>query len=57
MIFMYMILASQFESFVHPVSILLAVPALVAVRALHDGVLNEPLNIYAIFGCSCCSAS
>jgi len=50
MIFMYMILAAQFEHFVHPVSILLAVRFRLPFRADHDDCVREPLNIYAIFG-------
>ncbi len=50
MIFMYMILAAQFESFVHPISILLAVPLSLPFALFTMVVLNEPLNIYAIFG-------
>jgi HAE1 family hydrophobic/amphiphilic exporter-1 len=50
MIFMYMILAAQFENFVHPVSILLAVPLSLPFALITMIALNEPLNIYAIFG-------
>jgi HAE1 family hydrophobic/amphiphilic exporter-1 len=50
MIFMYMILAAQFEHFVHPVSILLAVPLSLPFALLTMVILNEALNIYAIFG-------
>jgi HAE1 family hydrophobic/amphiphilic exporter-1 len=50
MIFMYMILAAQFENFVHPVSILLAVPLSLPFALVTMIALNEPLNIYAIFG-------
>ena len=50
MIFMYMILAAQFEHFVYPISILLAVPLCLPFALLSMIVLNEPLNIYAIFG-------
>jgi hydrophobic/amphiphilic exporter-1 (mainly G- bacteria), HAE1 family len=50
MVFMYMILAAQFESFVHPVSILLAVPLSLPFALFTMVILNEPLNIYAIFG-------
>lgn len=49
-IFMYMILAAQFEHFVHPISILMAVPLSLPFALLTMLVLNEPLNIYAIFG-------
>ncbi|HZJ17962.1 MAG TPA: efflux RND transporter permease subunit [Chthoniobacteraceae bacterium] len=50
LIFMYMILAAQFENFVHPISILLAVPLSLPFALLTMIVLREPLNIYAIFG-------
>src|SRR5205814_1048406 len=50
MVFMYMILAAQFEHFVHPVSILLAVPLSLPFALITMIVLREPLNIYAIFG-------
>jgi len=50
MVFMYMILAAQFEHFVHPVSILLAVPLSLPFALVTMIALNEPLNIYAIFG-------
>jgi HAE1 family hydrophobic/amphiphilic exporter-1 len=50
MIFMYMILAAQFEHFVHPISIMLAVPLSLPFALLTMVILREPLNIYAIFG-------
>ena len=50
MIFMYMVLAAQFEHFVHPVSIMLAVPLSLPFALLTMICLNEALNIYAIFG-------
>jgi HAE1 family hydrophobic/amphiphilic exporter-1 len=50
MIFMYMILAAQFEHFVHPISIMMAVPLALPFALITMLVLNEPLNIYAIFG-------
>ena len=50
MVFMYMILSAQFEHFVHPVSILLAVPLSLPFALITMIVLGESLNIYAIFG-------
>jgi HAE1 family hydrophobic/amphiphilic exporter-1 len=50
MVFMYMILAAQFEHFVHPVAILLAVPLSLPFALISMLVLREPLSIYAIFG-------
>jgi hydrophobic/amphiphilic exporter-1 (mainly G- bacteria), HAE1 family len=49
-IFMYMILAAQFEHFVHPISILMAVPLSLPFALITMIVLREPLNIYAVFG-------
>lgn len=50
MLFMYMILAAQFEHFIHPISIMLAVPLSLPFALLSMLALNEPFNIYAIFG-------
>ncbi len=50
MIFMYMILAAQFEHFVHPISIMMAVPLSLPFALLTMIVLNEPLNVFALFG-------
>jgi hydrophobic/amphiphilic exporter-1 (mainly G- bacteria), HAE1 family len=49
-VFMYMVLAAQFEHFVHPISILLAVPLALPFALGWMIALDEPLNIYAIFG-------
>ncbi len=50
LLFMYMVLAAQFEHFIHPVAILLAVPLALPFALAWMIFLNEPLNIYAIFG-------
>ncbi len=50
MIFMYMILAAQFEHFIHPISILMAVPLSLPFALITMILLNEPLNIFGIFG-------
>jgi HAE1 family hydrophobic/amphiphilic exporter-1 len=50
MIFMYMVLAAQFEHFVYPVSIMLAVPLSLPFALVSMILVREPLNIYAIFG-------
>ncbi len=49
-VFMYMVLAAQFEHFVYPISILLAVPLALPFALAWMVILDEPLNIYAIFG-------